>query len=59
MVKEISQDNQEIYKCEECGLGYKSKEIAEKCENWCREHKSCNLDIIQNAIKEHESTPSE
>ena len=40
----------EAYKCPECGLEYLKKEWAEKCEAWCKEHKSCNLEIIEHAI---------
>ena len=39
------------YKCPECGLKYQEKEWAEKCEAWCKEHKSCNLEITKYAIK--------
>ncbi len=52
MVKIIKNQHQELYQCEDCDLKYESKEIAEKCEAWCREHKSCNLDIIKYAVKE-------
>lgn len=38
------------YKCSECGLKYKEKEWAEKCETWCKKYKSCNLEIIKHAI---------
>ncbi|MBT4824119.1 hypothetical protein HN695_00540 [Candidatus Woesearchaeota archaeon] len=41
-----------IYQCKECNFKYENKEIAEKCEAWCRKHKSCNLEIIKFAIKE-------
>lgn len=50
------QSDDVIYRCSECGLGYKEREIAEKCQAWCKEHKSCNLDIIKYAIKENENT---
>ncbi len=40
-----------LYKCPECGLEYKEKEWAEKCEQWCKEHKSCNLEITKHAVK--------
>ena len=40
------------YRCSECGLLYPTKELAERCWKWCSEHKSCNLDIIQYAIKD-------
>lgn len=41
-----------LYQCEECGLRYRDREWAEKCEAWCREHRSCNLEIIAYAEKE-------
>jgi len=34
------------YICRECGFEYKDKSWAEKCEKWCKEHNSCNLEII-------------
>jgi len=52
MVKVLEKRNDKYYQCEECGLFYADKEIAEKCQAWCSEHKSCNLDIIKHAIKE-------
>ncbi|MDO8561463.1 MAG: hypothetical protein Q7S05_01410 [bacterium] len=39
------------YVCSECGLAYKEEEWKEKCEAWCKEHKSCNLGIISHAVK--------
>lgn len=39
----------ERYQCEECGLHYRDRELAARCEAWCREHKSCNLEIIAHA----------
>lgn len=50
MVKIIVEDNQEVYQCEECGFRYAAKDTAEKCQAWCGEHKSCNLDIIKDAL---------
>lgn len=41
-----------LYECSECHLEYQDKKWAEKCEAWCREHKSCNLEIIAHAEKE-------
>lgn len=52
MVKNINQNNQSYWQCEECGFKYGNKEWAEKCEDWCREHQSCNLEITQHAIQE-------
>jgi len=44
-------DNKTNFMCEECCLTYKNKKWAEKCWDWCREHKSCNLNIIRHSIK--------
>ena len=44
------------YQCSECGLFYPTKELAERCRKWCKEHKSCNLEIIKYAVKdEHDN----
>ncbi len=51
MVKEINYQNKIYYQCQECGNYYESPELAESCQNWCREHKSCNLEIVKNAVK--------
>lgn len=40
----------ELYRCPECGLVYQEKKWAEKCESWCKQHKSCNLEITRHAI---------
>jgi len=40
----------EVYACEICGLVYADKALAEKCERFCGEHKSCDLTIIKQAI---------
>lgn len=39
-----------LWACEECGLKYKDRYWAERCEEWCREHKSCNLEIIKHSV---------
>lgn len=43
---------EKTYRCPECGLHYADEKIAKRCEAWCKEHKSCNLDIIKYAVKE-------
>lgn len=39
------------YLCTECRLSYKERLWAKKCEAWCKEHQSCNLEITKHAIK--------
>lgn len=50
MVKQINKNKKTYYICTECNFAYKDKEIAAKCENWCREHHSCNLEITKQAV---------
>lgn len=51
MVKIIKQDRKTLYQCEECGFHYEDRAQAEKCEAWCKEHHSCNLEITARAIE--------
>ena len=50
MVREVKKENNTYFQCEECNLLYPDKEIAEKCQAWCAEHQSCNLEIIKYAV---------
>jgi hypothetical protein len=45
MTKIIQQNERKLHQCEECGFRYEDKEWAEKCEAWCKEHQSCNIEI--------------
>ena len=51
MVKESIKDKTKYYICEECGFKYKDRGTAQKCEEFCRKHKSCSLEITKYAIK--------
>jgi P-type Cu2+ transporter len=44
-------EEERSYTCSECGLHYTDKAKAEKCEIWCSEYKSCNLEIIAHALE--------
>ncbi len=52
MVKLNQKNNKEVHQCEECGLRYIEKEWAEQCGAWCKEHKSCNIEIIAHAVQD-------
>ena len=43
--------NKTYYKCRICKLKYRKKEFADKCERWCRENNSCNLEITKHSIE--------
>jgi ribosomal protein L37AE/L43A len=65
MVKVIQKENKGLWQCEECGFYYADsstslttgREWAEKCEVWCREHQSCNIEIT--AHTEENKRPAE
>lgn len=50
MVKKIAQQNQMLYQCEACGFEYREIENAQRCEAFCKEHKSCSTEIAKHAI---------
>ncbi|MEK7663943.1 MAG: nucleotide exchange factor GrpE [Patescibacteria group bacterium] len=45
----MTRETNNLYQCKECGFHYREKEMAEKCEMWCKEHKTCNVGIIKHA----------
>ncbi len=49
MAGTVQKDNKKLYQCEECSFHYEDREWAKKCEAWCREHKSCNIEITAHA----------
>jgi len=44
-MEEEIKNNQDLHQCRECSLHYKDKNTAEKCQAWCKEHKTCNAKI--------------
>ncbi len=50
MVTETKANGKVLYPCEACGFTYEQKEWAQKCQQWCRQYQSCNLDITQHAV---------
>jgi hypothetical protein len=50
MVTKLHKDDTILYACDACGFTYREKELAEKCELWCKEHQSCNLEITQHSV---------
>ena len=50
MVKKISHKDKTYFMCEACDMYYASKDLAQQCEDWCNEKKSCNMEITRHAI---------
>ncbi|MBI2583346.1 MAG: hypothetical protein HYW25_01645 [Candidatus Aenigmarchaeota archaeon] len=42
--------SKKLYACSICGLRYQDKPWAEKCEEWCKNHSSCSLEIARHAV---------
>ncbi|MGC8710425.1 MAG: hypothetical protein ACP5RF_02350 [Candidatus Micrarchaeia archaeon] len=40
-----------LYFCEICRLHYTDKALAEKCQEWCSKHNSCNLAIASQSVE--------
>lgn len=55
----ICMSDKKIYECPACGLHYYDEEIVNKCEAWCTQNKSCNLEFIEHSLesqKQHKQT---
>jgi YHS domain-containing protein len=39
------------YQCSICKLHYKDEILADRCNEWCSTHKSCNLEIAWHSIE--------
>ena len=50
LVREISKNGERFYVCEACGIIYKEKSWATKCEDYCTKHGACSLEIISHAV---------
>lgn len=50
MVKKTTKNGQTLFVCQECESAYAEREWAVKCEKWCKEHHTCNIEIIRHAV---------
>jgi hypothetical protein len=39
------------YSCPECIMHYLDKDTAQKCATWCKENKSCNIEITKLSVE--------
>ncbi len=51
MVEEVSHNDKIYYQCEACRYYYKTKKLAQECEDFCNKHKSCSLEITKYSVK--------
>ncbi len=50
MVTKLQRGKKTLYVCDECRFAYTERKWAEQCEQWCREHHTCNLQITQHGV---------
>ena len=41
----------EVYECSICSLHFHDRAVAQKCEAWCREKNSCNMNIAAQSLE--------
>ena len=51
MVKEVKKSGKIYFQCEICKFFYKDKKWAQKCEDFCKKHKSCSIEITKHSVK--------
>ena len=51
MVKEETINGKKYYQCEACDMYYETRELAQKCEDFCNKHHECNTELIKYAVQ--------
>ncbi|MBI2044257.1 hypothetical protein HYT24_02740 [Candidatus Pacearchaeota archaeon] len=51
MVKEINHKGKKYFQCGICGFYYNAEDLAQKCEDFCKKHNSCSLEITKHSVK--------
>jgi hypothetical protein len=51
MVHAEDYKGKKISVCDVCGFGYAEKSLANACEDFCKSHGACSIEITKNAIK--------
>ncbi|MFB6145935.1 MAG: hypothetical protein ABEJ99_05540 [Candidatus Nanohaloarchaea archaeon] len=51
MVRRGDFNGEKAYICEECGLHYREKQVAENCEEHCRTRNACSLEMTRKSLE--------
>jgi hypothetical protein len=51
MVKEKTINGEKYYQCEICKFYYKTKDLAQKCEDFCKKHNACSIEITRHSVQ--------
>jgi len=44
-------NDKQIFQCQECGLHYRSEDLAKKCQAFCKANKACSMEIAKKAVE--------
>ena len=57
MVSEVKKGKQILFRCDACGMLFREREWAEKCQAWCETHEgTCNMEYIQHTVNPDEES---
>ena len=56
MVRQIRRSAEALYACNVCGLLYREKSWAEKCQDYCETHGACPSDVTAHAVGKEDKT---
>lgn len=51
MVSEKIKDDKTYYLCDICKFAYETRELAQQCQDFCKAHNACSVDITKQAVK--------
>ena len=46
-----SVNQSDLYECSICKLHFETKNLADRCEEWCKNNNSCNMEIAGQSIE--------
>lgn len=47
----VEETEEGLYRCEECGFRYREREVAERCEEYCRTRGVCSEEITAESVE--------
>ena len=50
MVNEVTKNGKTYYQCDICKFYYTDRKTAQECEDFCKKHKSCSIEITGKAV---------
>ncbi|MCH7850508.1 MAG: hypothetical protein IH845_02590 [Nanoarchaeota archaeon] len=51
MVKEEIKEGKTYYQCEVCLFYYKTRKLAQECEDFCNKYHACSTELTKHAVQ--------